>query len=91
MDLAGFRLMFPEFVSCDNPLIQQYLDAAALQLNVIYWGTWYDKAHGFKTAHMLCLAPNGQMSRLVAKDGSTTYGRQFEELQGGIAFGDRVF
>ncbi len=88
MNLAAWRIQFPEFVACPDPLAQAYLDAALLQLDAEVWGNLLDQGHGYLTAHKLALSPYGQAARLSKKNGGeTTYYVHFRELQAGVSGG----
>lgn len=80
MDLTQFRLQYPEFRTCLDPFVQEYLDRAATMLDQSVCGTRYDLLHGLKAAHLLALSPAGINVRLLAKDGTTTYQRAFQEV-----------
>lgn len=90
LTLAQFRVRFPEFNSANDPLVNAYLDIAKESIDSEVWGTRENEGHGYLTAHLLCLSPSGQMSRLVAKDGSTTYEHRYHALIQMIAGGFRV-
>lgn len=80
MDLSTFRVAFPEFQTAVDPLVQSRLDQAGKRMDPGVWADRYEEGHGLLTAHLLALSPYGQMARMVAKDGSTTYGKQFDDL-----------
>ena len=103
MDLAGFRTYCPEFVNVPDVLVQGELDSAALEVDVSIWGamaaqpvastasyTKADQGHRYLAAHKLASSPFGQQARLVAKDGSTTYIRNYQLLQRQVSSGYRV-
>lgn len=80
MDYPTFVIQFPEFRGADVSLIQAQLDAAALELDTVRWGTLFDQAQGYLAAHKLALSPYGQNAKMAAKDGSTTYMVHFKDL-----------
>lgn len=80
MDLATFRVQYPEFVSAPDTLVNPALARAIGRVDVTVWGTWTDEAVGLLTAHLLAIAPNGTFARLVSKAGETVYQKQFNEL-----------
>lgn len=91
MNLAAFRIQFPEFRSAADEYVQAYLDAAAVQLSETYWRTYYDQAHGYQAANLLAMAPNGQNARLdPTKTKTTTYAERLQRLREEITFGDRL-
>lgn len=72
-------------------MAQTYLDAAAVQLDAPYWGTYFDRAHGLLAAHMLATSPYGMTARLVSEKGDSTYGKAFRAMREEVTFADRVF
>ena len=80
MNLAQFKNQYPEFKTCQDPFLQSFLDAAATMISEAVVGTRYDTLHGLKAAHLIALSPAGVNARLVAKDGTTTYGNMFREV-----------
>lgn len=90
MDLATFRIQFPEFQFVDDSLVQAMLTAAALSVDVDVWGTKAGQGVGYLAAHKLALSPYGQAARLVAKDGSTTYETHYTDLVAQVSGGFRI-
>lgn len=80
IDLVGFRTGFPEFNTAPDYLVNSKLTLAAARLDAGVWGDRLSEGHGLLTAHLLALSPYGQANRLVAKDGTTTYGNQYDKL-----------
>lgn len=78
--LASFRVHFPEFDGASDSLVQAKLDEAALALDERVFGARFDEAVRYSAAHRLALSPFGQNARMVAKDGSTTYGTQLDNV-----------
>lgn len=78
--LASFRVHFPELNAASDTLVQAKLDEAALALDERVFGARFDEAVRYSAAHRLALSPFGQNARMVAKDGSTTYGMQFDNV-----------
>lgn len=66
-DLATFRIMFPEFATIDDTVVQFYLDDAGDELDQGAWGRCYAKAVLNYAAHQLALAQARQAS---AQEGS---------------------
>lgn len=79
MNHFDFKVRFPEFKTAGDPLIQSCLDQAAAHVSAAVLGALYDEAHGLKAADMLARSPGAIAARLVQKDGSTTYSRQFSD------------
>jgi hypothetical protein len=90
MNLAQFLTQFPEFKAADADLVISMLTAAQLEIDPAVWRAKSDQGQGFLAAHKLALSPFGQNTRLVAKDGSTTYEKHFEKLRAQVASGFRV-
>ena len=55
-DLATFRILFPEFASVADEVVQFYLDEALEELDSGAWGRCYAKAVLNYAAHELALA-----------------------------------
>lgn len=81
LNLATFRVQFPEFNSAPDPLVQSRLDQAERRINSEVWGPKENDGHGMLTAHLLALSIFGQMAKLQSKTGETTYGVQFEAME----------
>lgn len=73
MNLAAFRVRFPEFETAGDSFVQAALDSAALETDAKLLGGFYDEAHGLLAAHKLAMSPYGMNARLVNDDGKTTY------------------
>jgi hypothetical protein len=56
-----------------DTVAQGYLDQAAKRLSEDELGDAYDEAHGNLAAHMIVSSPGGISSRMVNKDGTSTY------------------
>jgi hypothetical protein len=94
LNLATFRVQYPEFRSCADPVAQAFLDASASELNDSgYLDPYYDQMHGLLTAHQLSQSPNGQQARLQVTDkaGKTTYWNRYCQLREELTAFDRVF
>lgn len=101
MNLASFRILYPEFVSTPDATVTAQLNAAAFNVDTGTYGDRYDQAHGLLTAHFLALAPGAQMARLDPKTlkamgatslyETTTYGIAFQELRNAASALLRVF
>jgi len=103
MDLAGFRTYSAEFINVPDAIVQGELDAAFLEIDQGVWGdmaaqpvsstaayTKADQGHRYLAAHKLASSPFGQQARLVAKDGTTTYLKNYQRLQLQVSSGFRV-
>ena len=84
-----FRDLFQEFRTVPDITAQGYLDMAARRLSVSELGSGYDEAHGNLAAHLIATSPAGVSSRMVNKDGTTTYSGRVDEIRAGFchAFG----
>lgn len=76
-----FRDMFQEFRTVPTVTAQGYLDMAAKRLSLDDLGDAYDEAHGNLAAHLIATSPAGISSRMVNKDGSTTYQARLIEIR----------
>lgn len=90
MNRTNFLTQFPEFSQADTDLIDAMLAGAATQLDAEVWGGVYDQGHAYLTAHMLACSPFGQNARMSSKDGETTYGKTFKQMQLQSCSGYRV-
>lgn len=63
MNLASFRIRYPEFARADDTLVQAHLDEAEGGLDPAVYGTRFDEAHGLLTAHTLSISPFGRALR----------------------------
>jgi hypothetical protein len=88
--LATFRTMFPELATAPDALVNQFLSVASNAIDVDVFGDRFDEAHGYLTAHLLCLSPYGKNARLQSDKGGTTYGTRFEQIGLAVAGGFRV-
>jgi hypothetical protein len=84
-----FRDMFQEFRLVPDVTTQGYLDMAAHRLSLTELGLGYDEAHANLAAHLIATSPAGVSSRMVNKDGTTTYSARLLEIRSGFchAFG----
>lgn len=88
MDLAAFRLAFPEFENATDALIEGKLAEAAISVSSEVYGEQYDTAHGYLTAHLLSASPRGRaLARLENDKEATTYLRAFEAIRLQVAGG----
>lgn len=76
-----FIAEFPEFSSPDNrSLVEAKIAEATAMLDESAFGeALYNGAVGYKAAHLIAMSPFGRQAQLVNDDGSTVYGRLFEE------------
>jgi hypothetical protein len=69
MLLAAFRTLHDEFSAVSDPIVQQALDAAALETDAEVFGTLTDEAHRFLAAHKLSVNPSGRKVRFTNSKG----------------------
>lgn len=91
LSLSAFRAKYPEFQTGTDPLIQIFLNDASNSIDPSVWGIHEDRGHGLLTAHLLCIAPNGQFARLQSDKNQTTYGAQYAEMVTQVACAIRTF
>ena len=87
ISLVDFRVKFPEFANVPDALVSAQLADTILEINASVWKECTSQGHGLLTAHRLSLSPWGQGVKLVSKDGTTTYGKQYSELRTIVACG----
>lgn len=79
--VESFRLAFPEFRETEAALIDQKILAASLRTAASSWGTMYDQAVMYLTAHLLAVAPEGELVRLKKENRVTTYELTLERMR----------
>jgi hypothetical protein len=77
---AAFLVRHPEFADAEAALVEAKLAEAERRTPSRVWGDLEDDGIASLAAHLLAISPNGQMARLVNKDGTTTYGTLRDEL-----------
>lgn len=80
MNLAAFRVRFPELAAASDTFVQAMLDDATLRCSASFWGTLHALGVGYLAAHMLALSPWGQSAKLIDKIGQSTYGIAYNQL-----------
>lgn len=90
VDFKSFVADFPEFEPAGKPLIDSKIADARLRIDAEVWDLKTDLGVKYLAAHLLALSPFGQQSRLVAKDGSTTYGKTHMMMVREVTSGFRV-
>ena len=90
VDLDSFLVRFPEFEPATEPMIREALGEASRNVDPDVFKEKTDDAIKWKAAHLLAITPFGQQARLVAKDGTTTYGKHFAKLVRSVTPGFRV-
>lgn len=81
MNLATFRVEYPELATAPDALVNTKLASAARSIDSDLFGDRYDDAHGLLAAHLICLSPYGKNARLSSKEGKTTYGERYEQIR----------
>lgn len=87
--VKDFLDRFPEFngQGVNMTLINAKFQEAAREIDQATWGTFADDGQAYLTAHLLATTPMGQSAKLVAKDGTTTYGKRYHHLVRVVALG----
>lgn len=80
MTPTDFLDRFPEFRGAGD-LIAVTIEEAAGRIDQAVFGSQYEAAVGHLTAHLLACSPYGRSSRLVDKDGASSYFREFEKIR----------
>jgi hypothetical protein len=86
VEIATFKIRYPEFKSASDDLIEACLEDAALSVDATVYGAKYDLAHGLLAAHYLAMNPNGLQLRMQTEQGSVPlvashYGREFRRIR----------
>ena len=79
LDVASFKVVFPEFTDAGDTMIALYIQDASQRVNVAF-GSLFDRAHAIMTAKMLAQSSFGQQARLLSKTGRSTYDDQCDNL-----------
>lgn len=88
---TDFLARFPEFgKQPDLVLIDRVLVEAARSIDPDVWGDKTEDGILYLAAHRLAISPYGRQMQLVARDGSTTYGAEYERMKRAAAAGYRV-
>ena len=90
VDFTSFVADFPEFEPAGRQLVESKLADARLRVDAAVWEAKTDLGVKYLAAHLLALSPFGQQARLVAKDGSTTYGKHHKQMVHEVTAGFRV-
>lgn len=90
MTRAAFLVRCPEFTDADAALVEAKLAEAERRTPSVVWGDLQDDGIACLAAHLLAISPNGQMARLVNKDGSTTYGTLRDQLASTVGGAYRI-
>ncbi len=81
IELAGFRVRFPEFKAVDDGYLEAKITDASERLSPAVFGARTNEAHAWLSAHLAASAPWGYQARLQGRDdGSTVYSEQFNQL-----------
>jgi hypothetical protein len=70
LDLAAFRVRYPEFAQSLDATVQAALDDAEAETDAEVFGTKTNQAHGALAAHKLQSSPRGRETRLKPQPGS---------------------
>lgn len=81
IDLAGFRVRFPEFKAVAGTYLEAKISDAAARFSPAVFGARASEAHAWLSAHLAASAPWGYQARLQGRDdGATVYSEQFDQL-----------
>lgn len=87
VSVARFRQDFPDFKETSDELVRKKLAAASLRIASRIWGTLTDQGIMYLAAHLLSISPEGEQSRLKAKNRMTTYGSEWKRMKREVTFG----
>lgn len=92
VDVNAFLAKYPEFdgQAKNLRLIGAKLAEAGRRVDPAVYGDLADDAQAALAAHLLASSPMGQNAKLVAKDGNTTYGKEYKRLSRLVSMGFRV-
>ena len=80
MTSAELRAIAPEFAKAPEAAVAEAVAQATAYVNAALFGTDTEMAIRLRACHTLALGPYGQQARLISKDGTTTYQKQFDDL-----------
>lgn len=90
--VASFLLAYPEFTRAPDVVdVDTHLADAILEVDAEVWGDKTDKGVALTLAHSLALSPFGQMSKLSADDGESTYGKRLQQLKEQVTCAHRYY
>jgi hypothetical protein len=81
MDLATFKIRYPEFQQTDDGLVETVLAEAAGELDATVWGAKHELGTGLLAAHKLSCSPHGKEARLAKDTHETVYWREFVRVR----------
>jgi hypothetical protein len=90
MTYAQFVARFGDMASAPEPLFNTAYAEACDRCDATVWGDKYTYGVQYLTAHLIAISPFGQQARMVSKDGSTTYGREYERIRNEVAIWSRA-
>ena len=83
MTRVEFLIAFPEFSNTDTSYLDAKLAEAGRSIDRTVWNVKLaDDGQGNLCAHLLAISPYGNTAKMVAKDGTTTYGKEHKRLLG---------
>lgn len=90
--VASFLLACPEFTRAPDVVdVETHLADAILEVDAEVWGDKTDKGVRLTLAHALALSPFGQMAKLSADDGESTYSVQLKKLKEQVTCAHRYY
>jgi len=90
LDAETFKIQYPEFAQADDAVVEAAIDYATLRTPASVWGDNQNAGIGLRAAKKLALSPFARNMGLVAKDGSTVYDEELDELVQVVAVGGLV-
>jgi len=87
VSVERFRVMFPEFRGTAYSLTLQMLTAAESRTAAKVWGKQRELGIMYLAAHLLSVAPEGQLARLKKENRVTTYQLELERMRAAITMG----
>jgi len=82
---------YPEFANAAAGLVASQITATYALLDPDCFGDLLDEAAMQHVAHHLAMGPAGNSAKLVAKDGTTVYGKRYDVIASACGAGkDRV-
>lgn len=90
MNLATFRIRYPEFRATADAMVTDAIEQAGRMVDSVEFGDLASDAIGYKAAYLLATSPFGMTQRLEDDKTAATYEKRFQEIRKARIIGMRV-
>lgn len=87
MNVVLFKRRFPEFKDTDSDLIEAKAAMAAEFVSPSTFGTLFDSAWMYYTAHLLAASPEGERARLAKQPYDDIYLKEYKRMARVVSLG----